>query len=96
MLLPLAKRSNKNRKSNKKSLRTLFLKFQYANPNTTLLRTRKIVEGLGAQKFKRRAQAVLLAETIDLDIWNSVFALLSQLIKRLGVAHGGTAYAGDS
>lgn len=60
--------------------------FQYAYPNTTVLRTRKIVEGLGAQKFTRRAQAVLLAETHDLDICNSVFTLLSQLVKRLGVA----------
>lgn len=59
--------------------------FQYVYPSTTVLRTRKIVEGLGAQKFTRRAQMVLLAETHDLDICNSVFTLLSQLVKRLEV-----------
>lgn len=60
--------------------------FQYIYPSTTALRTRRIVDGLGAQKFTRRAQMVLLAGTHDLDISNCVFTLLSQLVQRLEVS----------
>ena len=35
----------------------------YAYPDTTILRTRKMVQGLGAQKFTRRAQQHLLSHT---------------------------------
>lgn len=58
----------------------------YAYPNTTGLRTRKTVDGLGAQKFTRRAQMPLLPHTHDLDIHNSVFTLLSQLLQKLDVS----------
>lgn len=57
----------------------------YQYPNTTVLRTRKIAESLGAQKFTRRAQQHLLAHTHDLDIHNSVFTVLSQLLDKLQV-----------
>eukprot|EP00438_Fugacium_kawagutii_P003693 Skav206833 [mRNA] locus=scaffold3672:167985:175192:- [translate_table: standard] len=59
--------------------------FRYAYPLSTSLRTRKIVEGVGAQKFTRRAQVHLLASTHDLDIHNSVFTLFRQLLDKLRV-----------
>ena len=58
----------------------------YAYPNTTVLRTRKVVQGLGAQKFTRRAQQHLLSHTHDLDIHNSVFTVVSQLLDKLQIA----------
>eukprot|EP00435_Cladocopium_sp_Y103_P028911 s785_g7.t1 len=57
----------------------------YAYPETTTLRTRKIVQGLGAQKFTRRAQQHLLPHTHDLDIHNSVFTVMSQVLDKLQV-----------
>ena len=57
----------------------------YQYPDTTVLRTRKIARSLGAQKFTRRAQQHLLSHTHDLDIHNSVFTVLSQLLDKLQV-----------
>jgi hypothetical protein len=49
------------------------------------LRSRKHVDGIGAQKFTRRVQQVLLPHTHDLDIENSLFSLMHQLLTRLGL-----------
>ena len=57
--------------------------YRYEYPDTTVLRTRKMVAGLGAQKFTRRAQQHLLHHTHDLDIHNSVFTVLTQLLDKL-------------
>lgn len=66
------------------SMRVLETKYKY--PDTTNLRTRKMAIGLGAQKFTRRAQQHLLAHTHDLDIHNSVFTVLCQLLDKLQVS----------
>ena len=47
------------------------------------MRSRKQVNGLGAQKFPQRAQMFLYQRTHDLDIENSVFTLLAQLLPKL-------------
>ena len=62
-------------------LETMQCSYEY--PSTTLLRTRKIVKGLGSQKFTRRAQLHLLSHTHDLDMQNSVFTVLTQLLDKL-------------
>ena len=54
--------------------------YHYTGPPT--IRGRKQVSSLAAQKFSRRAQMHLLAETYDLDIYNSAFTLLSQLLDK--------------
>lgn len=64
----------------------IFVESKYEYPSTTTLRTRKIVQGLAGQKLTRRAQIALLADTHDLDISNSVFTLLSQLVTRLEIS----------
>ncbi|CAJ1456297.1 unnamed protein product, partial [Effrenium voratum] len=55
--------------------------YHYTSPNS--IRTRKQATGTCAQSFSRRAQKVLLSGTHDLDIQNSVFSLLSQLMEKL-------------
>eukprot|EP00435_Cladocopium_sp_Y103_P030280 s3264_g7.t1 len=56
----------------------------YHYPDTTPnLRSRKQVNGLGAQKFSQRAQMYLFKGTHDLDIENSLFTLLPQLLEKL-------------
>ena len=65
----------------RRKLRTVESSYEY--PNTTMLRTRKIVQGIRAQKFTRRAQQHLLSHTHDLDIANSVFTVISQLLDKL-------------
>lgn len=55
--------------------------YHYTEPDT--LRTRKQVTGVGAQSFTRRAQAHLLGDTVDLDIQNCLFTLMSQLLDKL-------------
>ena len=55
----------------------------YEYPSTTVLRTRKIVKGIRAQKFTRRDQQHLLSHTHDLDISNSVFTVIAQLLDKL-------------
>ena len=49
------------------------------------LRSRKQVDGLGAQKFSRRVQMALVGGTHDLDIENCMFTLLPQLLEKLQV-----------
>ncbi|CAJ1441782.1 unnamed protein product [Effrenium voratum] len=56
--------------------------YHYSGPES--VRSRKYVTGVGAQKFPRRAQMHLLRGTWDLDIENSVFAMLHQLLQELG------------
>lgn len=41
------------------------------------------MSGVGAQKFSRRIQAILLTDTHDLDIENSLFTLIWQLLAKL-------------
>ena len=56
----------------------------YHYPSTPgTMRSRKQVNGLGAQKFPQRMQMFLFQGTHDLDIENSVFTLLAQLLPRL-------------
>ena len=58
----------------------------YHYPETyPTFRSRKQVNGIGAQKFSRRAQMVLYQATHDLDIENSIFTLILQLLERLEV-----------
>lgn len=59
------------------------IRSSYEYPPTTELRTRKIVQGLGSQKFSRRAQLHLLSHTHDLGIQNPVFTVLTQLLDKL-------------
>lgn len=47
------------------------------------VRSRQYADGPAAQKFSRRAQMVLFADTHDLDIETSLFTLMSQLLDRL-------------
>lgn len=47
------------------------------------LRSRKHVDGVGAQKFARRVLKVLLPEIHDLDIENCLFTVIAQLLTRL-------------
>ena len=54
--------------------------YHYSGPST---RARKQVSGVGAQKFSRRIQAILLTNTYDLDIENSLFTLIWQLLAKL-------------
>ena len=76
--------ATENRNETKPS--ATFIQTQYAYPSTTTLRTRKMVQGFGAQKLTRRAQAHMVANTHDLDICNSVFTLLAQLVQKLEVS----------
>ena len=56
----------------------------YYYPTTTPeLRSRKQVEGAGVQKFSQRAQMYLVPDTHDLDIENSLFTMVLQLIQKL-------------
>lgn len=49
------------------------------------LRSRKQASGLGAQKFSQRAQMFLCRGTHDLDIQNSFFCLMVQLLEKLAL-----------
>lgn len=60
---------------------SVFRSYHYSSAVET--RTRKQVDGLGAQKFPRRSQVHLLRHTIDLDIENSVFTVLHQFVEKL-------------
>ena len=56
----------------------------YHYPSTpATMRSRKQVNELGAQKFPQRAQMFLFQGTHDLDIENSVFTILAQLLPKL-------------
>ena len=46
-------------------------------------RSRRVAEGIGAQKFPRRLLAVVAPHTVDLDIENCCFVLTKQLLSKL-------------
>ena len=58
---------------------------RYKYPDSLNIRSRKQVHGYGAQKLPRRSQVVLFQDTMDLDIENSVFTVLAQLLPKLNV-----------
>lgn len=57
----------------------------YHYSSAVAARTRKQVDGHGAQKFPRRSQVHLLPHTIDVDIENSIFTVLHQLVAKLSL-----------
>lgn len=50
-------------------------------------RSRRYVNGMGAQSLSRAALGVACANTIDLDIVNCAFTLIPQMIDRLGLKY---------
>lgn len=50
-------------------------------------RSRRYVNGIGAQSLSRAALGVACASTIDLDIVNCAFTLIPQMIDRLGLKY---------
>ena len=65
----------------RKHFHTHLCRYEYTGPDT--IRTRKQARGLGAQNLTRAAQRFLVGDTHDLDIHNSVFNVLLQLVQRL-------------
>ena len=49
-------------------------------------RGRRIAQKDAAQGMDQRLQKILLDNTLDIDIRNCVFVLLSQMVKRVGVS----------
>lgn len=60
----------------------------YRYSGLATLRGRKQVADIGAQKFTRRVQQVLLPETRDLDIENSLFTIMPQLLQKMELDPG--------
>lgn len=60
--------------------------YQYSGPDT--IRSRKQVKDFAAQRMSRRVQAMVLGHTHDLDIENSLFTLMCQLLQRLDLTPG--------
>ena len=51
-------------------------------------RSRRIVQGVGAQSCPRRLLAIIAPHTVDLDIENCCFCLSLQILDKLEVRHG--------
>ena len=60
--------------------------YHYAGPDT--IRSRKQVKDFAAQRMSRRVQAMVLGHTHDLDIENSLFTLICQLLQKLDLTPG--------
>ncbi|CAE7501083.1 unnamed protein product, partial [Symbiodinium necroappetens] len=56
---------------------------QYKYSDSVSFRSRKTVIGTGMQRFCRRAQVHLAADTVDLDVHNSAFTVFHQLLPKL-------------
>jgi hypothetical protein len=67
----------------KGALASVTCSYHYSGPTT--LRTRKQASEFSAQRMSRRVQAVILPHTHDLDIENSLFTLIAQLLEKLDV-----------
>lgn len=68
--------------------------YRYSGPET--IRARKQAAVFAAQRMSRRLQSVVLAHTHDLDIENSLFTLITQLIKRLDIDPGMPSEASEA
>ena len=64
---------------------TVLVQRTYSYSAAVPFRSRKTVVEAGLQKFCRRAQVHLSSGTIDLDVENSVFSMMYQLIKKLSI-----------
>ena len=67
---------------------TVVREVEYKYTMSSIIRTRKQAIHPAAQGCSRRAQAVLLQGTVDMDIENCMFTILHQLVRRLGVTGG--------
>ena len=62
--------------------RKVDVQYYYTLPDT--IRTRQQCQSsISAQRFSRRLQALLLPDTVDLDIHNCIFTVMDQLLTRL-------------
>ena len=64
---------------------TLHTQRAYVYSGEVPFRSRRTVKGPGVQKFCRRAVVHLAAKSLDLDVENSVFTLMYQLIEKLTI-----------